>query len=732
MPRILLVYAGVVFGLSLLAAGAVRAEPTVLWANDPISPDDTVLVVGDQLASAGDVRITRIIDDPDRVAAGAAAPLTVTPLQVSDNSLKFIIPQAIGAGAYRFSFANAPGRSHELNTPSIYWLQGDLGGASSAGGWLRVLGRNIARNAEARLTLTAAAGAANVTLRPSVASLWDASFAVPQDLPAGTYRARLWNGNGDASAWRDGGAWTIGARPPWPAATLNVKDFGARGDGSSDDTAAVKAALQALAGQGGGTLLLPRGYYKLSEGVALPPHIRLKGEDRALVRLLWPDFPVPPFALLEGSSDFAIEDVTLVAFNHGHIISGGFQPGTNSAIADARNIAIRRVTVRASMYRGHLTPEQITQRFQAALKFSTGGPDTVRLSGADLVIEDSDLYGSGRSLYLNRPRGAHIARNRFYNGRWGWYSISGADGVIFEDNQVTGADLQSTGGGVNTPSNAEPFAQNVAFLHNRFELMHGWDREAMTSDGPGGCYYGAVVSVGEDQRSITLLNPAPGTHLDPTKCLGAGLFIMGGRGIGQVRRVIGIDGMTIRLDRPLEITPDGFSVVSVTSFQRNYLMVANQFSDAGIAIQFYGSSIGHVIVENKSSRTGGFMTRGMWYKHYQPSWYTQILNNRIEEGDLSGDAALAIWGLQLSPNSAPLSLATIIRSNYLGGNARINVRGDSRSAPGVRDVVIENNLITRSETGIQIDQGSRGVMLRKNVFRDVVTPVINRSGEPPQ
>lgn len=45
------------------------------------------------------------------------------------------------------------------------------------------------------------------------------------------------------------------------ADTLNVKDFGARGDGVTDDTAAIQAALDAVAAKGGGRLELPPGTY---------------------------------------------------------------------------------------------------------------------------------------------------------------------------------------------------------------------------------------------------------------------------------------------------------------------------------------------------------------------------------------------------------------------------------------------------------------------------------------
>lgn len=52
---------------------------------------------------------------------------------------------------------------------------------------------------------------------------------------------------------------------------LNVKDFGAKGDGSTDDSAAIDSALSSLAGAGGGTLFFPPGNFIMHTDTLIPP-----------------------------------------------------------------------------------------------------------------------------------------------------------------------------------------------------------------------------------------------------------------------------------------------------------------------------------------------------------------------------------------------------------------------------------------------------------------------------
>jgi hypothetical protein len=70
-----------------------------------------------------------------------------------------------------------------------------------------------------------------------------------------------------------------GFRGPASATNFaNVKDspFNAAGDGRGDDTSAIQAALDAIGGQGGGTVYLPQGQYRVTR-LTVPSGVELRG-----------------------------------------------------------------------------------------------------------------------------------------------------------------------------------------------------------------------------------------------------------------------------------------------------------------------------------------------------------------------------------------------------------------------------------------------------------------------
>jgi hypothetical protein len=725
------------FSMCFALAHSASPSPSVIWVSDPVNAGEMAMVIGDSFESTSRVRLLRISDE----AKGTPGPsewqrssVQVPVVQASDTSLKFVVPGGTKPGLIAVLISAGGEEVHTyLNRPTVYWSQGDGGTIATRGGWVRVFGRSIAApGLTARLELT---GPDRQTRVVSVtgASRWDATFFLPTDIPSGTYRARLHNGWGGEVGWSDAGnvlVSEIGSRS-WPTRVFNVRDFGAKASGSEDGTRAVAAALTAAGRNGGGVVFFPRGRYRLSAALEVPRQVTLRGESRELSSILWDDFKTPPLILLKGSGSIAIEDLTLYASNYVHFI---VSPLDSSAIGASGNVRLERLIVRAVRYRGHLKTEEVDGLFRESLKAHGDGGDAIALGGENVRVVDCDIYASGRPIFLFKPTRALVTGNRFYNGRWGWYSISGADGVIFEGNEIIGADLMASGGGINNLHGLR-VSQNVWFAKNKLSHFHGWDREAMTSDAGGGYYYGKVTQA--KATSFELVDKPVKSIVNPDDWSGAGVFILGGKGMGQYAQVTSISDAHVEVDRPWKIAPDNSSVVTITPLQRNYLFIDNQFQDAGVAIQFYGTSVNHVVAGNKATRAASFYSSGRWYQHYQPSWFNQFFDNEIVDGNIyrggpnnatfSGEAVVGTYGLQRAPNQTPLSLGTVFRRNKLHGNAHIEVIGLDPKAPGVQDVIVENNTVENASVGLKIDAGVRGLVARGNVFRNVDIPVQNAS-----
>jgi hypothetical protein len=714
--------------LQFVAIGSASAQPTIFWFNDPVGPDETVLVTGADLNEVRSATVARIDDEQSTSKAGQETSVEI--LQANPLSLKFVIPKEFRPGIYRFTLTHAQGTlTGRVNLPTIYWAQGDLGEAAAPGGWIQVFGRNIIRQpARAQLMLLPDSGGAPVATNLTKGDMWRGAFRVPDQLPIGQYKLRLSNGDGGHGEWVDAGEMKVRAADPELSQSFDVRAYGAIGDGKVDSTRAIKAAIDAASQGGGGIVYFPRGRYLVSDTLVIPPHIRIQGERIDLVNLVWPDFASPPTALLQGTSHFSIENVTIYASNHLHVVSGGFVFG-NTQAPDAGDIAIRHVRIRASAFRGLMEPDATVQRMNDFHRtFPDAAPDTIRLSGNRIEVSDCDILGSGHSLRLFKATNTVVADNILNNGRYGSYSILGSHQVIFENNLVTAADLQATGGGISTLSKYVSASENIFIGGNTFKAIYGLDREAMTSDGPGGYYFGHAESTSSD--GLALLD-APDPYPATPDWAGAIVMVVNGRGAGQYGRVAAFKSqpprMSITLDRTLQVPLDGTSEITVAQAQQNYLIIDNSFEDTGVAAQSYGTALGHVIAGNRSNRTSGFAAVGLDYNHFQPSWQIQILNNHILEGNVyragpdrnvfSNEALIFVRANQTAakPGRPPLVQAVVIRGNLLDQDAHIQIQGFSAASPGVRDIIVEANSTGPSRVGLVVDAGVAFWLGRRNV-----------------
>jgi len=699
--------------LSLLALTLAHAAPVVWQVQDPVQPGQTVMLFGDGFGDQPRVFVGRLGEGPAGSPGAVSTAVPLGPaqvLQARDQCVKFVLPPAGRPGLYAYSLQTSAGKATGLlNRPTVWWAQIDSGTPADQTPVLRLFGKSLSGPQRAILLQ----GPRSVRLQATGDSdPWAMQCPLPTALPPGDYTVRAHCGYGGPSGWSEPAALTVAAPPAWPTKAFNIRDFGADGSGTRDDTAAVQAALDTAGAGGGGVVLLPRGRYQITTTLTIPRGVELRGERQEWTALFWPDMATPPEALIKGTNSFALAELTIYASNHRHIIAGdlGSKP-------DAGNVRLERLRVRGDAYRGHLKPEQVDERFRQSLKWSTGGGDTVRVGGENVVITDCDLYGSGRSLYLSRARHSLVANNQLYNGRWGWYCLEGSDGLIFEHNLLQGADLMSTGGGIANYSTA--CSRNIYYSYNEMRFCHGWDREVMTTDAGGEAYFGKIVPDGRgtSPRPTAQMTLAADGKWGARDWTHGGVFILDGQGAGQWRWLKSYEGRSVTLDRPWDVAPDASSTLGITMFHGRYAFVGNSFTDCG-AFQFYGTSVECDVVGNTAARNQGYQALGLWYHGFQPSWYCQFLGNTIAEGNYyhwtsAADSLINIYGARRAEYDGPLTRGAVVRGNTLQGNSHISVSGSCAN------VLVAQNRVANSDTGIFVSQSCREVLTQGNTFTNV-------------
>jgi parallel beta-helix repeat protein len=127
---------------------------------------------------------------------------------------------------------------------------------------------------------------------------------------------------------------------------VSVTDFGATGNGTTDDTAAIQAAIDAVNTAGGGTVFFPKGNYKTDSQITLVSNLTILAETGAIIK---PSDTVPAYACYgTGLDNISVEGLTIegtgTAYSSG--TQGRFQ------LDSSTNITIRNCTFKKSRNTG--------------------------------------------------------------------------------------------------------------------------------------------------------------------------------------------------------------------------------------------------------------------------------------------------------------------------------------------------------------------------------------------
>lgn len=713
-------------GIAAVAASGYTG-PAIYWASSPVRPGETVVLTGEGLEGTQTVRFR---------AAGKTQ-FEVKPHTVTPGCVMAEIPAGTDAEDLLCEAGGKETFSNPLpvNMPEVWWWLGDQGERVTPGGGLRLFGQSLGERAEAKLVANGkdvplVRGGAKpddsawpVAEKDCLAEkIWDARFLVPAETPEGEWplSVRL-----PGKAWHDAGKVAVKKPAPWPETTI---DFAAMPGENNDER--IANAFAVIKAAGGGSVVFPRGRFGFQAPIEVPDKTVLRGAGMAMTSLYWTfrDEQDVPGPLVAGQT-FGIEDLALCAWRNKGVVKS----------KDSDGFFLRRVRIRASGFFRMGNPGE--------KDFRKSGHDTpiveqgnaVWVCGRNFEIRDCDIYTSGRGIFCFRASCGCITGNRVEYGVNSYY-LESVERVAFEGNAFAGAGLSATGNSI--PSTNQGRTTHIWISRNRFRRAFGQDMELLTTDCAGIAYTGTVASVTGDQLTLAenpdivdyqeswLRTHGHGAGHGDTNWVGGLVSVLTGKGAGQWRLVTEPStGKTWRVDRPWITPPDSSSLVGICSMMGRMLIIDNLFEDGG-PVQLYKAGTGTIFAGNRMARTSGICVLGgsVFGKGYGPSWYCQLFDNAVLEGNLWGPETGGISIYTGAPAGSPpvaMCRGMVLRRNRLASNASIWIEGGSNGSY-TADSLIENCTVENNDVGICVDDGCRTIVLRHNNFQEVGQPVQHR------
>jgi hypothetical protein len=249
------------------------------------------------------------------------------------------------------------------------------------------------------------------------------------------------------------------------ADVVNVKDFGAVGDGVADDTTAIQAGINYLESLNGGILYFPQGTYRITSTLTSDNHgVMLKGEGEgnyygsiSSVTLTTPATTIK----YEGFGTAAIHfTCTSGAYKK---VGGGVESifincgsGTGSATYGILVTSRDKLTVRNVTIFNATAAAVRTECFPGLLFSALSGYDVQNCLFENVSSAIEGVNTTAKGLQLTGGQGnsgvgqGNTSFNTFINTRWGSGSTEPAVEIGNTDNNTFVA-LRANGGGVESP-----------------------------------------------------------------------------------------------------------------------------------------------------------------------------------------------------------------------------------------------------------------------------------------
>jgi len=713
-------------GVSPKAGSPVLAE----WTRTG-GPDSVVALTGTGLANltnaAGSTSARFEVFGQNLTVA-----YTGTATVLCDDGVKAAValPASLPANAEYLLWAeNAAGTSAPVvvNNTDAWWVGPNV---ATRGDTVSVYGRNLVHDTtgNASHVYLMKAGSSGVWATVTAANPYKVDFTVPTGLSDGTYQVWVHNGRGAHYGWSGPLALTINDGMPWTTHVYNVKSYGAKGDGVTDDQAAINKAATAAAADPWSTIYLPAGTYMVSLGFNPPWKVRWTGDGagktilRANANFVKPaQFSSRAYCLMfsQDGSNIEMDNLTLDANGH---MNGYLQmPVYMRFNSDVR---LNGVTINAAGY--------------DIADFH--GSTRVQLQNCTLIGTDNGVFfGSATQVLV---QGCTVLGTNDANTlltTWGGDSVSfvNTTGQDFDNTTSTGwAQGRFIYGSSQWGSNRNIYVGNCttkalavrpAFGNQNTGEQLLWESWTVYSGQP----------LAATATSVTL----PANAIFSNNTLQSGGYdavIANGTGLGQHRKIVAVAGSSIMVSPAWNVPPDTTSTVLIAGVISHCAVYQNTLqgkatyatqATASAGIQPYGNSFDFIADGNNVSQVGkainlwGMAEATVTPQSINCAYFNYVANNTVSHcvnGIVSISATWSGW-----PANAPYpglsSLANVCANNTVSAMTQSALAQWADTAPpgDQEDLnVFAHNSLSTTPVGVQTE--SKGHVMNTQSYKNTM------------
>ncbi|MDO4742465.1 MAG: glycosyl hydrolase family 28-related protein, partial [bacterium] len=577
-------------------------------------------------------------------------------LQTTERSVKFIIPPTFAKGMYSVKITYddvttthpiATTNTLYLNAPFVEYTIGDDGETTTAGGNLVVVGENLFPDYDRSLTdeqnLARAKTELAVCIKDKsgnvvaeriditkVRSVYSFNVTIPETVTVGEYELWVYSGYGNSSCWSIPFDFKVDVdlRSTFASKVYNVVDYGSTCKGAQNFTPILSSVCNIAHENGGGTVYLPSGIYRLMTPVIIPENVILKGQEKETTQIIfnptyWQVGDLPS-SLLYFTKNSGMQDISVIGSRR--------KTTLNFVGSDAQNLYFEDVRFEFDYTGGQININgspinQNTGYLTSLVRAEAGGRFLVADQAINVRFEDvryasyNDSYGG---IMLDR---ASQQSKYWYFNNTTLHEINWSEGCMnssmFENTDflycVTGlwgdgfyyGDCQFTS---NTTNNRELFVADMVPAYTG-TMKFAYETDPVS---------GEQVPMKDASGLNTIFKVQ---KVSEREFLNGQLYVRYGPGDGQTRKVVELlPGDRIRIDRPLAVDPETTTLtVTIRRPRQNIYFVDNYWYN-GQCGGFFSGACDVVYDGNLRERN---WTVYLWPQTDDPIWYLTVLNDEF-------------------------------------------------------------------------------------------------------